>query len=184
MSRPRLTYANVMSSIAVFVALGGTSYAVTSLPHNSVGAKQIRRSAVGSSEIKNGAVHLADIAKTTRTGLRGAKGDQGAQGPTGATGAPGAPAVSYFATVSGAGEFLRGNANNGGHYAVGSGSYTIGFARNVSACTYTATLGGIDQTNPAPGFITVRDDGGKVGVQIYDTAGNPVDRSFHLLVAC
>jgi hypothetical protein len=30
----------------------------------------------------------------------------------------------------------------------------------------------------------VFDDGGKIGVQIYDTAGNPADRPFHLIVAC
>ena len=39
--RQRLTFANVMSSAAVFIALGGTSYALT-LPRNSVGARQIR----------------------------------------------------------------------------------------------------------------------------------------------
>jgi hypothetical protein len=170
-----------MSTIAVFVAIGGTSYAAVSLPRNSVGSAQIRHSAVGTSELRTGAVHKTDIAKTTIAGLRGTKGDQG---PAGAAGAPGAPAVSYFAVVSGAGEFLRGNANSGGHPGAGSGSYTIGFPKNVSGCAYSATLGGIDATNQPPGYATVRDDGGKVGVQIYDTAGNPVDRPFHLIVAC
>jgi hypothetical protein len=41
--RGRLTFANVVSVIALFVALGGTSYAVFKLPKNSVGAKQLRR---------------------------------------------------------------------------------------------------------------------------------------------
>ena len=39
--RDRLTYANVISSLALFIALGGTSYALT-LPRNSVGSAQIR----------------------------------------------------------------------------------------------------------------------------------------------
>ena len=42
MQRPRATFANVVSSLALFVALGGTGYAAVSLPRNSVGARQIR----------------------------------------------------------------------------------------------------------------------------------------------
>ena len=41
--RQRLTFANVVSCIALFVALGGVSYAATQLPKNSVGAKQLKR---------------------------------------------------------------------------------------------------------------------------------------------
>jgi hypothetical protein len=33
--RPKLTYANVMATIAVFIALGGASYASLKLPKNS-----------------------------------------------------------------------------------------------------------------------------------------------------
>lgn len=46
--RPKLTYANVMATIAVFIALGGASYAATKLPKNSVGSKQIKANAVTS----------------------------------------------------------------------------------------------------------------------------------------
>jgi hypothetical protein len=41
--RASLTYANVMATVAVFVAVGGTSYAVAQLPRNSVGSKQLKR---------------------------------------------------------------------------------------------------------------------------------------------
>jgi len=92
--------------------------------------------------------------------------------------------VSYFVAVSGAGEFLRGNASGGKHTTNGSGSDTITFPRNVSTCVPSVTLGGIDSTNQPPGFATTRDDGGTVGVQIYDAAGNPTDRSFNLVVVC
>ncbi|MET0601518.1 MAG: hypothetical protein ABW167_05965 [Baekduia sp.] len=173
-------YPHVVASLALFIALGGPSYASSLLPRNSVGPAQLRSSSVGSSEIKNGAVHLADIASTTRNSLRGATGPQGPAGPAGA---PGANAVSYFVAVSGAGEILRGNAG-GKHATNGSGSYTLTFPRNVSACVPTVTLGGIDTTNQPPGFATTRDDGGSVGVQIYDTAGSPADRSFNLVVVC
>ena len=58
---PRLTYANVMATIAVFIALGGASYAATQLPKNSVGSKQLKRNAVTTAKIKNGAVTGAKI---------------------------------------------------------------------------------------------------------------------------
>ena len=54
--RPRLTYANVISTLALFLALGGVSYAVVSLPANSVGSKQLKRSSVKGKHLKRGAV--------------------------------------------------------------------------------------------------------------------------------
>ena len=38
----RLTYANVVATIALIVALGGTSYAVIALPSHSVGTTQVK----------------------------------------------------------------------------------------------------------------------------------------------
>ena len=35
--RRHLTYANVVASLALFLALGGAAYAATQLPQNSVG---------------------------------------------------------------------------------------------------------------------------------------------------
>lgn len=43
----RPTYANVVATVALFVALGGMSYAAIVLPANSVGPKQLRADAVG-----------------------------------------------------------------------------------------------------------------------------------------
>jgi hypothetical protein len=50
-----------MGIIALFVALGGTSYAATQLPPNSVGTRQIRAGAVTSTSIHNGAVTPAKL---------------------------------------------------------------------------------------------------------------------------
>lgn len=50
-----------VSAIALFVALGGTTYAATSLPRNSVGTKQLKNNAVSTAKIKNGAVTAAKI---------------------------------------------------------------------------------------------------------------------------
>jgi hypothetical protein len=49
----------VVSVIALFIALGGTTYAATSLPANSVGTAQL----------KNGAVTTVKISKSTVSGL-------------------------------------------------------------------------------------------------------------------
>ena len=44
--RCHLSYANVMATVAVFVALGGGAYAATALPRGSVGRAQLRDHAV------------------------------------------------------------------------------------------------------------------------------------------
>jgi hypothetical protein len=44
--KPRLTYANVTATAPLFLALGGSAYAVTSVPKNSVGTRQLRKGAV------------------------------------------------------------------------------------------------------------------------------------------
>jgi hypothetical protein len=44
----RLTYANVVATLALFIGLGGVSYAAITLPANSVGREQLRADAVGS----------------------------------------------------------------------------------------------------------------------------------------
>lgn len=43
----RLTYANVVATLALFSGIGGVSYAAIALPPNSVGPRQLRAGAVG-----------------------------------------------------------------------------------------------------------------------------------------
>lgn len=81
-SRPKLTYANVIATVALFVALGGGAYAATQLPKNSVGPKQLQDEAVTPPK-------LSKAAAKSLEGERGPKGATGAQGPKGATGAEG-----------------------------------------------------------------------------------------------
>ena len=87
-----LSYANVMATVAVFIALGGGAYAATALPKNSVGATQLRNDAVSSAKIKNGSLQRSDFRTADLVKLRGpagAKGADGAAGPAGAAGAKG-----------------------------------------------------------------------------------------------
>jgi hypothetical protein len=57
----RLSYSNVIASLALFVALGGASYAAVALPANSVGTKQLKKSAVSASKLKRNAVSSAKV---------------------------------------------------------------------------------------------------------------------------
>jgi hypothetical protein len=59
----RLTYANVMSSIAVFlVVAGGSAFAAGQLGKNTVGTKQLKNDAVTAAKIKDGAVTGSKVA--------------------------------------------------------------------------------------------------------------------------
>jgi hypothetical protein len=98
--RPLLTYANVMSTLALFIALGGVSYAAATLPRNSVGATQLKASAVTGAKVKNESLTGADVKDRSLTaadfkggvpaGPAGAKGDAGPAGSAGPAGAAGA----------------------------------------------------------------------------------------------
>lgn len=60
--RPKLSYANVIATIALFVALGGAATAATNLPRNSVGTKEIRNGAVNANKLRKNAVRPNKIA--------------------------------------------------------------------------------------------------------------------------
>jgi hypothetical protein len=68
--RPKLSYANVMATIAVFIALGGASYAALKMPKNGVGAKQLKMNAVTTAKVKNEAITAAKVKKGTLTGTQ------------------------------------------------------------------------------------------------------------------
>jgi hypothetical protein len=59
----KLTFANVMSVTAVFIALGGSAVAVTQLPKDSVGTRQIKDGAVRSAEVKDFSLQANDFAR-------------------------------------------------------------------------------------------------------------------------
>lgn len=86
----------VVSMIALFVALGGTSYAAVTLPKNSVGTKQLKKNAVTAPKIKKGAVTAAKIntkGLTVPTALHAKSADSA----TSATSAANASAVGGLA---------------------------------------------------------------------------------------
>src|SRR5437763_6831958 len=94
--------------LALFVALGGTSYAAIKLPAGSVGSRQLRSRAVTPGKVAPRTIRLfrgqvgprgfpgatGPQGKTGARGPRGARGATGATGPAGPTGPTGAAAAS------------------------------------------------------------------------------------------
>ena len=68
--RDRLTYANVISTIALFVALGGGAYAAVTLPPKSVGTRQLKNKAVTRVKIADRAVNGRKLARNSVNGLK------------------------------------------------------------------------------------------------------------------
>jgi hypothetical protein len=104
--RRHLTAANVLSTLALFLALTGGAYAAGLLPANSVGSRQLRknavtgpkiaRNAINSSKVKNGSLLRGDFHPGALP--IGPQGPPGPQGPTGSAGPAGTPAVSRVAS--------------------------------------------------------------------------------------
>jgi len=71
----RLTYANLVSTLCLFLVLGGgAAFAATQLPKNSVGPKQLKKNSVGGAKIKNGAVNANKLAAAAVTAGKIANG--------------------------------------------------------------------------------------------------------------
>jgi len=124
-------HGTVVAYIALFVALGGSSYAAISvgskqIVNNSVRSKDIRNNEVRGKDIRNGTIGAADVGNGSLLaedftpgqlpagpqgrpgpqGLRGPKGDQGLVGPTFGRSAQGQcdPASTAFATCATTGQ--------------------------------------------------------------------------------
>ena len=109
-----------MASMAVFIALGGVSYAAVALPKNSVGSKQLRAHSVKQGDLAAGSVGSRQLRRRSVTARklatrgvtkrslsswirgqlrrRAATGPAGPAGPAGPRG-PGAVPVRYSATA-------------------------------------------------------------------------------------
>jgi hypothetical protein len=93
MGRNLLAYlrAHHIALLALFVALGGTSYAAATLAANSVGTRQLRNGAVTSKKVRDRSLLAKDFKRgQLPRGVRGPAGAVGPAGPVGPAGAPGA----------------------------------------------------------------------------------------------
>lgn len=156
--RARLTYANVMSSIAVFMVLGGSAYAATTLPKSSVGSKQIKSNAVTSVKVKDGSLLAKDFrTRQLATGPSGPKGADGQPGPKGADGTPGTNGARgtdgsngtarAYAEVTPAGGVIAAQSHNVTSVTrIAAGDYCVNLAASVPA-TSTGAVASPDFTS-------------------------------------
>ena len=86
-----LSYANVISTLALFLVLGGASYAAVTLPRNSVGREQLRRHAVTHSKLASRSVTRRSLSAWVRSRVE--NGENGASGTAGPAGSPGRDGV-------------------------------------------------------------------------------------------
>jgi hypothetical protein len=113
--RSRLTYANTVASIALFIALGGTSYGLATgsidsreLKNNTVRGKDIRNNDVRSGDIRNRSLLATDFrAGELPQGPEGPRGVPGATGQPGPTGPPGPSVAGYAVSRPGVASSLR-----------------------------------------------------------------------------
>src|SRR4051794_18309667 len=84
--RRLLTFPNVVSVLALFLALTGGAYAAMTLPNNSVTTKQVKDHSLLKKDFKNGQVPRGPQGPA---GSQGATGPAGPAGPTGPQGQPG-----------------------------------------------------------------------------------------------
>jgi len=113
--RGKLTYANVISTLCLFLVLGGGAYAASQLPKNSVGAKQL----------KNGSITLAKLSGAAKSALKGATGPAGPAGPQGPKGDAGAAGATNVVVRVGSTQLNESTAScHSGEVATGGGGFT------------------------------------------------------------
>jgi hypothetical protein len=164
---------NLVAYLALFVALGGTSYAAINLPAKSVGAKQLRSGAVRSPAVKDRSLLARDFkAGQLRAGSQGIPGTSGARGSDGSTGANGSDGANGATNVTmrwassgglqtGQANCLPGESATGGGYGISSSS-----SQRFSSST------------PAPNVV----DGHPTGWTVIAT--NPGTEFFSIYVVC
>lgn len=180
--RKQLSYANVMSSIAVFVVLGGGAYAATALSKNSVGSTQIKAKAVSSSKIaanavtsskvKDGSLLSKDFKPGDFVGTPGPAGPAGAAGATGAkgdkgeTGSPGPfpESLPSGATLRGTYAMRGYQGSDGATNGLNADSISFGYTLAAPPTAHVILLGAavpagcsgtVDNPRAAPGHLCV-----------------------------
>jgi len=189
-----LTYANVVATLALFVALGGSSYAALTITgrnvrNSSLTGKDVRNNSLTGSDVKRlkgGDVTDGSLlAKDFKAGElpAGAKGDKGD---------PGTPATRLFAQVTSSGNLAYGSGATGASRS-NNGTYDVQFDRSLDGCVGIAATGygkpvGVGETQQAGSAAVVdMSVGGTNGVEVLTTNGDgtaQADRSFHLAVFC
>lgn len=195
----------MVALLALSIALGGTSYAAITLPANSVGAKQLKRSAVTSAKVRDFSLSAKDFAPgqipkgpagpigatgatgaAGRDGVAGAPGQQGIQGVQGVQGVPGTGRA--WASVSSTGvvnttrskDVAPGNVSHAG--GANSGIYCVkGLAFEPKNVIAMADSDGYT-ARASYGENTLYCPSGQVIISTFNAAGAQADSGFQMLI--
>jgi hypothetical protein len=137
--------------LALFVALGGTSYAAVKLPAGSVGPTQIAANAVTSAKVKNGSLLARDFRQgqlpsgvAGPAGPAGAKGDPGTPGQDGVAGRDGATGHDGATGARGPSDVYQAS---DGSTVDWTSSFTTQRSLNLPAGTFVVTATGVANSN-------------------------------------
>jgi hypothetical protein len=163
--RSGLSFANVVSLIALFVALGGTSIAAVSLKRGQVKSQHLAGNAVTSPKVRNGSLLAGDF----RAGQLPA-GERGQQGERGAPGAPGANGTNGANGSDGA--------DGGGGTAGAPGIDATAPAGAVMFFNLAACPTGWDELTTAQGrYIVGKNAGGTLNAPVGNALTGPENRA-------
>lgn len=157
---------NAVAYLALFVALGGTSYAAIKLPRNSVGTAQLRRGAVTNKKLAAGSITPAKLQRRLIGGYVRHWADVGADG-----------AVESSDTKA----RVTGIPPQGGYVVTWSDTFSARCAVFVTPQASPLILG------PSSGFADARIAGAhptSVFVDTYSAGGQPSPAAFSVAVIC
>ena len=143
---------NGIAYVALFVALGGTSYAAASLPKNSVGSRQLKSSSVNSRVVKDKSLKVQDFARgVLQSGPHGPQGPQGIPGAQGLQGIPGAQGLQGEKGESGG----KGDKGDTGDVGPTEGTSTDFYTRTSTPFAYDTLIDRSDVTTTVGGKLLV-----------------------------
>jgi hypothetical protein len=169
--------AMVVALTALFLALGGSAYALV------ITGKSIRNNTVTGSDIRNGSLRGKDAHQNS---FGGGAIKESSLGTVPAAGL--AYANARFAVVAGNGVLVRGRSVSS-VARTGAGRYQVIFAGDVRNCGYYATVGDTSATPLGGGSqittASLSTSANGVAVRTWGPNGQSTgDRPFHLLVSC
>ncbi|MGH2939115.1 MAG: hypothetical protein ACRDPE_13455 [Solirubrobacterales bacterium] len=179
--RRKLTYANAMATVAVFIALGGASYAAVKLPKNSVGTRQIKNNAVTGAKIRNRAVSGQKIDLSTLGTVPAAShaaSADSAQNASHAARADSALDASHAASADSAGDAAALQGNPASSFMQGGGRF-LTFHRELAVGASGVTV----MSLPGIGRLTAECSMGTTylrgGYKIVNESGAILDQTNH-----
>jgi hypothetical protein len=194
--RDKLTYANVTATLALFIALGGSSYAAVKIT-----GKNVADGSLTTRDVKNRSLLKRDFKAgqlpAGAPGAQGVKGEQGArglQGLTGSDGSPGAPgSAAAYAAVNADGFLYPSESKNVDRSTkINFGSPVTGYyclhttipPKNIVATLYGSAADHGEITATTVTNINCATGHGPYNVQVntFNSAGTLEDRAFYIAI--